>query len=189
MNRCEWANSSKIMQDYHDIEWGVPVHEDNLLFEFLCLEGAQAGLSWSTILRRRETYRKVFDNFNPKKISKYTEKKIEVLMNNKGIIRNRKKIESVISNAKAFREIQKEFGSFDNYIWGWVNHKIIHNNWKSLKEIPAITEISKNMSKELKKYGFTFVGPTICYAFMQAIGMVNDHILKCFRHKEIQSFE
>ena len=182
--RCEWAKHES-MTEYHDKEWGLPVRNDKKLFEMLTLEGAQAGLSWSTILKRRKTYKKAFNNFNVKKISKYNNKDIQRLLKDKGIIRNKLKIESTISNAKHFLEIKKEFSSFDKYIWGFVNHKPIQNKFKKLKDIPANTKHSDNMSKDLKKRGFRFVGTTICYAFMQAIGMVNDHVIDCFRYKEI----
>ena len=183
MKRCEWAES---MIDYHDKEWGVPVHNDTVLFEMLILEGAQAGLSWSTILKRRKTYRKAFDNFNADKISKYTQKDVARLLQDKGIIRNRLKVVATINNAKLFLNIKKEFGSFDKYIWSFVHHTPIQNKFKSLKEIPATTKESDDMSKNLKKRGFKFVGSTICYAFMQAVGMVNDHEILCFRYKEIR---
>ncbi|MBS3106005.1 DNA-3-methyladenine glycosylase I [Candidatus Woesearchaeota archaeon] len=185
MNRCSWCGSSKLMIDYHDKEWGVPLHNDKKLFEFLILEGAQAGLTWQTILNRRENYRKAFDNFDPKKMTRYTQKDISSLLKDAGIIRNRLKIEATISNAKKFLEIQKEFGSFDKYIWQFVNHKTIKNKFKSLNDIPASTKESEAMSEELKKQGFRFVGPTICYAFMQAVGMVNDHLAGCFRYNEL----
>jgi DNA-3-methyladenine glycosylase I len=185
VNRCRWAGNDEKMISYHDIEWGTPVHDDQLLFEFLILEGAQAGLSWSTILNRRENYKKAFDNFDYKKIAKYSEKKIEELMNNEGIIRNRLKITATVINAKAFLEIQIEFGSFDKYIWKFVNYKTVDNKFKELSELPSKTEQSEQMSKDLKKRGFKFVGPTICYAFMQAVGMVNDHVQNCFRYEEI----
>lgn len=173
------------MIGYHDKEWGVPLHNDKKLFEFLILEGAQAGLTWQTILNRRENYRRVFDNFDPRKIAWYTKKDISMLLKDAGIIRNRLKIEATISNAKKFLEIQKEFGSFDKYIWQFVNYKTIKNKFKSLNGIPATTKESDLMSKELKKQGFRFVGPTICYAFMQAVGMVNDHLTSCFRYNEV----
>lgn len=173
------------MEEYHDREWGVPLHNDKKLFEFLILEGAQAGLAWQTILNRRENYRKAFDNFDPKKIARYTQKDASALLKDAGIIRNRLKIEATIANAKKFLEIQKEFGSFDKYIWQFVNYKAIKNKFKSLKGIPATTKESDLMSKELKKLGFKFVGPTICYAFMQAVGMVNDHFTGCFRYNEV----
>lgn len=173
------------MIGYHDKEWGVPLHDDKKLFEFLILEGAQAGLTWQTILNRRENYRRVFDNFDPRKIARYTQKDISSLLKDAGIIRNRLKIEATIANAKKFLEIQKEFGSFDKYIWQFVNYKTIKNKFKSLNDIPATTKESDLMSKELKKQGFRFVGPTICYAFMQAVGMVNDHFTDCFRYNEV----
>jgi len=183
--RCAWSTTDSLYIDYHDYEWGVPVHNDRLLFEFLILEGAQAGLSWITVLKKRDNYRKAFDNFEPDKIAKYNATKVEKLLLNEGIIRNRLKIESAITNAKAFLKIQKEFGSFDKYIWQFVNHKPIINSRKSLKEIPAKTTESDLMSKDLKKRGFKFVGSTICYAFMQAVGIVNDHTTECFRYNEI----
>lgn len=185
VKRCMWASNDPQMIEYHDIEWGTPVHDDQLLFEFLILEGAQAGLSWSTILHKRENFRKAFDNFDYNKISKYTEQQIEDLMNNKGIIRNRRKIEAVIVNAKAFLQVQKEFSSFDKYIWKFVNYKTVDNKFKELSDLPSKTEQSEQMSKDLKKRGFKFIGPTICYAFMQAVGMVNDHVQDCFRYDEI----
>ena len=181
--RCGWVGDDPILISYHDKEWGNPSHDDRLLFEFLILEGAQAGLSWITILKRRENYRAAFDNFNATKIAKYDAKKIKSLMNDPGIIRNRLKIQSTIGNAKAFLAVKKEFGSFDNYIWGFVNHKPILNHRKEMKDIPARTEISDAMSKDLKKRGFKFVGSTICYAYMQAVGMVNDHVQSCFKFK------
>jgi len=185
MNRCFWCGNSKLMIDYHDKEWGVPLHNDKMLFEFLILEGAQAGLTWQTILNKRENYRRAFDNFDPMKISRYTQKDISTLLKNAGIIRNRLKIAAAITNAQKFLAIQKEFGSFDRYIWQFVDYKTIKNKFKSLNEIPAATKESEDMSKELKKRGFRFVGPTICYAFMQAVGMVNDHFTDCFRHNEV----
>jgi len=185
MQRCAWA-ADPIHHDYHDKEWGVPIHDDRLLFEFLILEGAQAGLSWSTILAKRENYRRLFDNFDPQKVSRYDVAKIESLLQDAGIVRNRLKVNAAVTNAKAFLEIQKEFGSFDTWIWSFVDHKRLQNNWKKLSEIPAHTEISDRMSKELKKRGFKFVGSTICYAFMQATGMVNDHTVDCFRYEQIR---
>ncbi len=185
-HRCAWAGTDPLYNLYHDTEWGVPVHNDRKLFEMLNLEGAQAGLSWITILRKRENYRKAFDNFDAKKIVKYNAKKISSLMKNEGIVRNQLKINSVVSNAKAFLEVQKEFGSFDNYIWQFVGGKPIINKRKSIKEIPPKTIEAEAMSKDLKKRGFRFVGPTICYAFMQACGLVNDHEVKCWRYKQIQ---
>ncbi len=185
-HRCAWSGTDPLYNLYHDTEWGVPVHNDRKLFEMVNLEGAQAGLSWITILRKRENYRKAFDNFDPKKIVKYNVKKISSLMKNEGIVRNQLKINSVVSNAKAFLEVQKEFGSFDNYIWQFVGGKPIINKRKSIKEIPPKTIEAEAMSKDLRKRGFRFVGPTICYAFMQACGMVNDHEVKCWRYKQIQ---
>ena len=185
--RCEWGTVSQLYIDYHDNEWGVPIHDDRTLFEFLILECAQAGLSWETVLKKRENYRKAFSNFDPVKVSRYGDKKVEALMGNKGIIRNRLKITSAIKNAERFLEVQKEFESFETYIWQFVNGKPITNRFKSIQEIPATTKESDAMSKDLKKRGFTFVGPTICYAHMQATGMVNDHIVGCFRYKEIKA--
>ena len=186
VTRCWWAaNSDKLYTDYHDLEWGVPVHDDTVLFEFLILEGAQAGLSWRTILERRENYRLAFDNFDYKKIAQYTDTKAEELRNNPGIIRNKLKIRSTISNAQAFLKIQEEFGSFDDYIWGFVNKTPIQNNFKEPKDVPPQTKLSVEISKDLKKRGFKFVGPTIVYAYMQAVGMVNDHTTDCFRHSEL----
>jgi DNA-3-methyladenine glycosylase I len=186
MKRCDWANGSDLLQSYHDHEWGVEVHDDRTLFEFLVLEGAQAGLSWSTVLRKREAYRKAFDNFDSGKISRYSGKAVARLLANPGIIRNRLKINATIANARAFLQVRKEFGSFDRYIWQFVDGKPIRNAWKTMAEIPASTPVSVAMSKDLQKRGFKFVGPTICYAFMQAVGMVNDHVVGCFRYKEIR---
>lgn len=182
--RCGWAKNDLAIE-YHDAEWGAAQHDDQKLFEFLILEGAQAGLSWDTILRKRENYREAFDNFDYKKIALYDEKKQTELLLNEGIIRNRLKINSAIQNAKAFREIQKEFGSFDSYIWNFVGGKPIKNKWKNLSEVPAKTEISDAISKDLKKRNFNFVGSTIIYAFMQACGLVNDHLTDCFRYNEM----
>ena len=187
MKRCEWANSNALMKQYHDKEWGTPEHNEQILFEFLILEGMQAGLSWYTILQKRENFRKAFDNFDYNKISLYDDEKIERLLQNKGIIRNRLKIQSIITNAKAFIKIQKEFGSFNKYIWNFVNQETIHNAWKSLEELPSHTTLSEKISKDLKKRGFKFVGSTIVYAFMQAVGLVNDHTINCFRFKEIKN--
>ncbi|MGZ7047287.1 MAG: DNA-3-methyladenine glycosylase I [Methanobacterium sp.] len=184
--RCPWGMGDPLMIKYHDEEWGVPVHEDRLLFEFLVLESAQAGLRWITVLRKRENYRQAFNNFDPVKIACYDEEKIEELMNDEGIIRNQRKIKATVANAQAVLKIQKEFASFDKYIWQFVGGKPIQNKWKSIEEIPSFSEESKEMSKDLKKRGFKFVGPTICYAFMQAVGMVNDHVEDCFRHEEIK---
>jgi len=180
--RCAWAPvANPLYLEYHDKEWGVPVHDDRLLFEFLILEGAQAGLSWSTILDKRENYRQAFDGFDAGKIAAYGTDKIEQLLQNKGIVRNRLKIMAAIGNAQVFLKVKAEFGSFAAFIWSFVNHRPIINHWQSLKEIPAQTRESEAMSKALKKRGFSFVGPTICYAVMQAVGMVNDHEVKCFR--------
>ncbi|MEK6980787.1 MAG: DNA-3-methyladenine glycosylase I [Thermoproteota archaeon] len=177
--RCVWAKDD-LNIEYHDNEWGIPQHDDGKLFEFLVLEGAQAGLSWSTILKKREGYRKAFSNFDPLKVSKYTAKHVEKLLDNPEIIRNRLKINSAINNAKHFLKIQEEFGSFDKYVWGFVNYEPIINNFKKLSDLPTSTPISEKMSKNLRNLGFNFVGPTICYAFMQAVGMVNDHTIDCF---------
>lgn len=185
MKRCSWPADDELMIKYHDEEWGVPLHDDRKLFEFLVLDGAQAGLSWKTILHRREGYRKAFHNFNPDKIVKYTKTDIQRLLNDKGIIRNRLKIEATIINAQKFLEVQDEFGSFDKYIWKFVDYRTIKNKFSSLNKIPATSKESEIMSIELKKKGFRFVGPTICYAFMQASGMVNDHLIDCFRHKQL----
>ena len=181
--RCDWANSDQRMQQYHDVEWGIPQHNDQKLFEMLTLEGAQAGLSWATILSRREGYRKAFKDFNVNLISKFTNEDFERLMKDKDIIRNQLKIKSTISNAIAFIEVQKEFNSFDNYIWSFTNNKTIINDFNKLNEVPAETILSNEISKDLKKRGFTFVGPTITYAFMQSIGIVNDHLNTCFFKK------
>ncbi len=181
VSRCTWAGNDPLYQKYHDEEWGIPVHDDRKFFEMLILEGAQAGLSWITILRKRENYRKAFNNFDAKKIAKYDSKKVKQLLQNEGIVRNRLKIAAAIQNAKCFLAVQKEFGPFDKYIWQFVNGKPIINKRKSLKDIPAMTKESDVMSKDLKKRGFKFVGSTICYAFMQAVGMVNDHTTYCFR--------
>ena len=186
MKRCEWATGSDLAKAYHDNEWGVEVHDERALFEFLVLEGAQAGLSWSTILKKRDGYRLAFDNFDVKKISNYKENKISSLLNNPEIVRNRLKINSAVTNATAFLEVQKEFGSFDNYIWRFVNGKSIQNSWKAPSEIPPNTPESDAMSKDLKKRGFKFTGTTICYAFMQAVGMVNDHVIGCFRYNDLK---
>ncbi|MCH6266797.1 MULTISPECIES: DNA-3-methyladenine glycosylase I [Neobacillus] len=179
MNRCGWVNQDPLYIDYHDHEWGVPVHDDRLLFEYLNLEGAQAGLSWYTILKKRENYQRAFDNFEAEKIVLYDDQKIEELLHNDGIVRNRLKINAVIGNAKAYLKVVEEFGSFNSYIWSFVDGKPIINHFKEASEVPASTEISDKLSKDLKKRGFKFVGSTICYAFMQAVGMVNDHIESC----------
>lgn len=185
--RCSWAGNDPLYIQYHDEEWGVPVHNDIKLFEFLILEGAQAGLSWITILRKRDNYRKAFDNFDPEKISQYPEDKVLELLKDPGIIRNRLKIQAAVTNANAYLKIVSQFGSFDKYIWQFTDGKPIINNWNSLRELPAKTEISDKMSKDLKKRGFKFVGSTICYAFMQAVGIVNDHTIDCFRYKQVIS--
>ncbi|GBE07013.1 DNA-3-methyladenine glycosylase 1 [bacterium BMS3Abin11] len=183
--RCEWCTGSEIYRAYHDDEWGVPLHEDRKLFEFLILEGAQAGLSWITVLKKRVHYRKVFDQFDPVRVAKYSDKKIEKLLLDPGIIRNRLKVSSAVSNARIFLEVQAEFGSFDSYIWQFTDGKAIHNRWQSMSEIPANSAESDAMSKDLKKRGFRFVGTTICYAFMQATGMINDHTIDCYRHSRL----
>ena len=181
-NICPWCGDDPLYRAYHDAEWGVPVHDDRTLFEFLILEGAQAGLSWITILRKRERYREVFDNFEPDKVACYRPAKIEKLLEDPGIVRNRLKVESAVSNAKAFLEVQKEFGSFGHYLWGFVDHKPIINHFRSMKEVPTTTPLAEKVSKDLKKRGFRFAGPTIIYAYMQAVGMVNDHLVGCPRH-------
>lgn len=183
--RCQWLGDNQLMILYHDKEWGVPVHDDKKLFEFLILEGAQAGLSWQTVLNKRENYRKALHGFNPVKIARYSDRDVKRLLGNSGIIRNRLKITATIENAKRFIEIQKEFGSFDFYIWQFVNGKQIKNKFKLLKEILPTTKESDAMSKDLRKRGFKFVGSTICYAFMEAVGMVNDHEVKCFRYNSV----
>ena len=186
--RCSWSQSGGgICQPYHDEEWGVPVHNDRILFEYIILDGFQAGLSWSTMLRKRDHFRKAFDRFDPVKISAYGEGKKKSLLADAGIIRNRQKIEAAIANARAFLKIQETFGSFDAYIWQFVEGKPRVNHWKEESEIPARTEASEWMSRDLYQRGFRFVGPTICYAFMQAVGMVNDHVVDCFRYQEIKS--
>jgi DNA-3-methyladenine glycosylase I len=182
--RCPWAGTDPVYVEYHDAEWGVPVHDDQKLFEMLTLEGAQAGLSWITILRKRGNYRKAFSDFDPRKVSRYDAAKIKALLKNEGIVRNRLKIHSTVSNARAFLAVQKEFGSFDAYVWGFVGGKPLRNSFESMKEIPPCSDISDRLSKDLKKRGFRFVGSTICYAFMQAVGMVNDHLTTCPRYKK-----
>jgi len=181
--RCEWA-TSPILAKYHDKEWGIPLHNDRKLFEFLILDGAQAGLSWSTILAKRNAYRNAFRNFNPKRISKFTSKDVGQLMNNDGIVRNKMKIKSAINNSLRFLEVSGEFGSFDEYIWGFVCYETIRNNYDTWNDVPVTSKESETMSKDMKKRGFTFVGPTICYAFMQSAGLVNDHVSGCFRRNE-----
>ena len=189
MNRCEWANSNALEIKHHDEEWGVPVHDDRMLFEMLILEGAQSGLSWATILQKREGYLKAFDNFDAKKISRYTPSRVEKLLNDPGIVRNKLKVNATIENAKRFLEIQEEYGSFDKYIWSFVGGKPINNKWSSLSEVPSTSAESDQMSKSLKKKGFKFVGSTTCYAYMQAVGMVNDHVVSCFRYKEVKKLQ
>jgi DNA-3-methyladenine glycosylase I len=184
MTRCDWARKPLDIE-YHDREWGVPVHDDRTLFEFLILEGAQAGLSWSTILNKRENYRKAFANFDAAKVAKFDAKKVERLLADPGIVRNRLKVNATVSNAKAFLAVQKEFGSFDRFIWGFVDGQPVRNAWGSIDRLPASTQVSDRMSKELLKRGFRFVGSTICYAFMQAVGMVNDHKVDCFRYGRV----
>ena len=185
VKRCEWSAGSDLEISYHDQEWGNPLHDDQKLFEFILLEGAQAGLSWTTILRKRENYRKAFDGFDAAKIARYREARTRKLMEDAGIVRNRLKIASAVGNAKAFLKVVMEFGSFDSYIWGFVEGTPKQNQWKQMSDIPAQTDEAVAMSKDLKQRGFNFVGPTICYAFMQATGMVNDHLTSCFRYREV----
>jgi DNA-3-methyladenine glycosylase I len=183
--RCGWGTNDPEMLRYHDEEWGAPIHDDRRLFEMLVLEGAQAGLSWSTILHRREHYRRAFDGFNPIKVAAYTEKDVERLLDEPGVIKNRRKIESAVNNARRLLEVQGEFGSFDAYVWRFVSGRPRVNHFTSFREMPAETEQSKAMSADLKSRGFSFVGPTICYAYMQSVGMVNDHLVTCYRHSEL----
>jgi DNA-3-methyladenine glycosylase I len=185
MTRCAWAPSSDLLMKYHDEEWGVPIHDDRALFEFLILEGAQAGLSWSTILNKRPAYRAAFDRFDPRKVARYDETKIAALLENAGIVRNRLKVRAAVRNAQAFLAVKKEFGSFDAYIWKFAGGSPMQNGRRRPQDVPARTAESDAMSKDLVKRGFTFVGSTICYAFMQATGMVNDHVVDCFRHEEL----
>jgi DNA-3-methyladenine glycosylase I len=185
--RCGWSNTDPLYIDYHDKEWGVPVHDDRTQFEFLVLEGAQAGLSWMTVLRKRARYRLAFDNFDPAVVARYGERKIAALCNDPGIIRNRRKIEAAVQNARAFLTIQESFGSFDAYIWRFVDGRPKQNAWRTVAELPARSAESETLSKDLKRRGFGFVGPTICYAHMQATGLVNDHILACFRYPELRA--
>jgi DNA-3-methyladenine glycosylase I len=184
--RCGWAGSDSLYVAYHDEEWGVPVHDDTLLFEFLVLEGAQAGLSWLTILRKRENYRKAFSGFDPAKVARFDRRKVEHLLQNPGIVRNRLKVQSAVANARAFLRIRDEFGSFSAYQWRFVDGRPIRNRWRSLEQVPARTPQSDAMSADLKQRGFSFVGSTIVYAHMQAVGMVNDHLAGCFRHRELR---
>jgi DNA-3-methyladenine glycosylase I len=184
--RCPWVSlEDPLMLDYHDKEWGVPVHDDRKTFEFLVLEGAQAGLSWSTILNKRENYRKAFAGFDPEKVAAFDGRAVRRLLANAGIVRNRRKIESAVSNAKAFLEVQSEFGSFDQYVWSFVGGRPIQNRWRSLSEVPVTSPEARKMSADLVRRGFKFVGPTICYSHMQAVGMVNDHLVDCFRHSQL----
>ncbi len=184
--RCQWTGSDPLYISYHDQEWGVPVYDDRILFELLVLEGAQAGLSWITVLKKRESYRKAFDNFDPSKISEYDRSRIDHLLSMKSLIRNRKKIESAIRNASAFIDIQKKYGSFSNFFWRYTDGAPIQNRWETITEVPASTSLSEKISRDMKKNGFSFVGPTIIYSMMQATGMVNDHLVSCFRHSECQ---
>lgn len=186
MTRCSWCGDDELYVKYHDTEWGVPQYDDTMLFEMLLLEGAQAGLSWITVLRKRENYRLAYEGFNPETVARFDEDKIAELLDNPGIVRNKRKVHASIKNAKAFLEIQKEFGSFSEYIWRFVDHKQIKNSFNSLEELPAQTPLSQRISKDLKKRGMSFVGPTIIYSFMQAVGMVNDHIKECYRYNEIK---
>ncbi len=184
--RCWWCGEDELYQDYHDLEWGVPVHDDRLLFEFLCLEGAQAGLSWITILRKRENYRRVFDNFDAGKIAGYQDEKIAALLQDPGIVRNRLKVNGFVKNARALLELHEQGMTLDEYLWNFVDGEPLQNDRQTIDQVPANTDISDAMSKDLKKRGFTFVGSTICYAFMQAAGLVNDHTVDCFRHPELK---
>ena len=183
-NRCAWAGDLPIYIDYHDNEWGRPEHDDNKLFEMLILEGMQAGLSWITVLKKREAFREAFDHFDPQKVASYDEAKIQALLENEGIIRNRLKVNAAVTNAKAFLEVQEAYGSFDNFIWAYVKYTPIQNHFENMEDVPATTPLSDQISKDLKKMGFTFVGSTIIYAFMQAIGMVNDHMTDCFMYQK-----
>ncbi|NOZ55116.1 MAG: DNA-3-methyladenine glycosylase I [Gammaproteobacteria bacterium] len=189
MKRCDWANSNPLETEHHDEEWGIPVHDDRLLFEMLILEGAQSGLSWATILQKRQGYLRAFDNFDAQKIARYTDKKIAKLLLNPEIVRNKLKINATVENAKRFLEVQKEYGSFDAYIWSFVAGKPINNSWKKLSDVPTSTPTSDAMSKGLKKKGFKFVGATTCYAYMQATGMVNDHLVSCFRYPIVKKLQ
>jgi len=184
--RCSWADASDLYRRYHDKEWGIPVHDDRTLFEFLILEGAQAGLSWRQILERRDGYRRAFDGFNPEKIARYDDARLQALLADPGIVRNRAKVGAAVTNARAFLEVRERFDSFDAFVWQFVAGRPIQNSWRSVDEVPASTLESDAMSRELKRMGFKFVGSTICYAFMQAVGMVNDHVTGCFRWPEVQ---
>jgi len=185
IRRCWWCGDDELYQHYHDREWGVALHDDRQLFEFLCLEGAQAGLSWITILRKRENYRRVFDEFDAQKIVRYSDSKIAELLQDPGIVRNRLKVNGFVKNARAYLELREQNLTLDQYLWNFVDGKPLQNNWKSIEQVPATSAISDAMAKDLKKRGFTFVGSTICYAFMQAAGLVNDHVSDCFRHREL----
>ena len=187
VKRCAWAKGSDLEKAYHDEEWGVPVYDDRRLFEFLILEGAQAGLSWSTILNKRQGYRETFAQFDVQKVARFPDKKLEQLLTNPAIVRNRLKVYSTVTNARAFLQVQEEFGSFSDYIWNFVNGKPVQNNWRKISQVPVKTRESDAMSKDLKRRGFKFVGSTICYAFMQAVGMVNDHTTDCFRYRELRA--
>ena len=189
LTRCPWCGTDPLYVAYHDTEWGIPCYDDRKLFEFIILETFQAGLSWMTILKKRENFRKAFADFDPLKVACFTDTQQEMLMNDSGIIRNRLKIASAITNARAFLHCQEEFGSFSTYFWQWVDNKPIVNNWRSLQEVPAKTELSITIARDMKKRGFVFMGPTVVYAHMQAMGLVNDHLVQCFRHKACQSFE
>ncbi len=183
--RCPWAEQSPAQTRYHDREWGVPLHDDRRLFEFLVLEGAQAGLSWSTILNKRAGYRRLFDRFDPAKVARYDQARIEALLTDASIVRNRLKVQAAVTNARCFLAVREQFGTFDDFVWQFVDGRPLVNRWPTMDQVPATTAHSERMSKELKKRGFRFVGPTICYAFMQATGMVNDHLVGCFRHAEV----
>jgi len=189
MKRCDWAISNELEMQHHDKEWGVPVHDDRLLFEFMILEGAQSGLSWATILAKRAGYLRAFDNFEATKVARYTAKKIDKLVQDVGIVRHKLKINATVENAKQFLCVQKEFGSFDKYIWSFVQGKPKNNAWKKMSQVPSSSPESEAMSKDLKKRGFKYVGPTTCYAFMQATGMVNDHLVSCFRYSEVKKLQ
>ena len=189
MKRCDWANTNPLETEHHDEEWGVPIHDDRLLFEMIILEGAQSGLSWATILQKRNGYLKAFDNFDARKISKFSDKKIQELLQNPEIVRNKLKINATVENAKRFLEIQNEYGSFDSFVWSFVRGNPITNAWKIISDVPTRSAESDEMSKGLKKKGFKFIGSTTCYAYMQAVGMVNDHLVSCFRHSEVKKLQ
>ena len=189
MKRCDWANTNPLETEHHDEEWGVPIHDDRLLFEMIILEGAQSGLSWATILQKRNGYLKAFDNFDARKISKFSDKKIQELLQNPEIVRNKLKINATVENAKRFLEIQNEYGSFDSFVWSFVGGKPINNAWKKISDVPTRSPESDEMSKGLKKKEFKFIGSTTCYAYMQAVGMVNDHLVSCFRHSEVKKLQ